>query len=154
MAAAFLGALMHVLAEKIKHRMPISHELLNLMSDWNLDNPIDISESSRYNSFSEVEAVAEKLLEDNSGFIRSKRMLSWRSNQPQHEQIPSDWHSALFRLLCLRYFERLSRLLASIGYRYLVIAFDECSQLNAKPLPDERSWEPGFYMTLIALQGS
>jgi hypothetical protein len=152
LAAAFLGALMHVLAEKIEHRMLSLRDPPHLMADWNLHNPINISESSRYKSFSEVEAMAEQLLKNNSGFIRSKRMRSWRLNQPQHDEIPSDWHSQLFRLLCLRDFERLSKLLKKIGLRYLLIAFDECSQLNAKPLPDERSWEPVFYMTLIALQ--
>jgi hypothetical protein len=121
------------------------------MRDWSLDNPTNVSESSRYKCFAKVEAMAEQLLLDEESSIKNLRMPSRFLNTERDPDAPLDWHTRLFRLLCLPHFQKLSLILKRNNTTYLVVAFDECSQLNAKE-PPPQAWEPHPYMTLIALQ--
>jgi hypothetical protein len=121
-----------VLAEKLKLRMGSDRTPRGWMTDWSFDNPMNISESSRYKCFAEVEAMAERILVDEESSIKAARMPSGTQGHPDTHPV---WHNKLFRLLCLSYFEKLAHVLRNHNAKYLVIAFDEFSQLKTMERP-------------------
>jgi hypothetical protein len=143
---------MHVLAEKLRPRISTGRSPKNWMADWNLDDPINIPESSRYKCFTEVETMAEELLSNELSAIENARMPS-RLTGSRSPPAAADWHGRLFSLLCRPYFEEVAIVLKTHNTNYLVVAFDECTQLNVKELPSgPKSWEPLWHMSLVALQ--
>jgi hypothetical protein len=141
---------MHVLAEKLRPRISTGGSPKDWMADWNLDDPINIPESSRYQCFTEVETMAEELLSKKLSDIEKARpsQLAGSRSPPA----AADWHGKLFSLLCRPYFDEVAVVLKT-HTNYLVVAFDECTQLNGKELPSgPKSWEPLWHMSLVALQ--
>jgi len=134
----------YVVGNKIKDRDPSTKDW---MADWRLENPIDITNSTRYKCFAEVEAKAEELLLKNQHEITTLR-------QPFNSN--SEWHIKLFRLLTQPYFDTLSIVMKERCIKYFVLAFDEHSQLNFNQTPLESGQPPARYplwgKSLIALR--
>jgi hypothetical protein len=130
---------MGVLAKKLKLQKPICRSPRDWMKDWSLADPFNIPESSRYKCFAEVQTMADKLLEDEDPLIKGTRLKSSRfSDTTQIQDSAAEWHSRLFRKLCLPHFEELALVFSERETKYIVIAFDECSQFP--------------HMSLVALQ--
>jgi len=150
LAAAFLGALMDVVAEKLEARDASVTSLKARMEDWRLDTPKYPTKSSRHRCFQQVRDKAEALLLRQDPSVENMRMKSPKpdGNAPS----PSLWHIELYKVFCSPYAQKLAEVLKAHEQRTFVIAFDECSYLG-KPTPDtipERS--PLWIMSLIALQ--
>jgi hypothetical protein len=140
---------MHVLAEQITLLEPTGLSPKQLMQKWELEDPIHITESSRFKCFQEVEAKAEALLSEEISAIERIRMPSRFLGQ-QNTDAPAQWHLRIFDLLCNSHFRRLSDLLNARNIKYLTIAFDECTLLNATA---SVSTPPSqWHMELVALQ--
>ncbi|KIM44785.1 hypothetical protein M413DRAFT_362557 [Hebeloma cylindrosporum] len=155
-AAAFLGALAHVVGSKIKARLDLDPLTKDWMGDWRLDSPTDIVNSSRYKCFIEVAVKAEELLRQNR-----EEIIAWRF--PSMIKGTSDsapnWHIKLFKHLTRPYFDELALVVkkcSGTAGKYFVFAFDECSQLNVhRPCPkpgEPPARDPLWGMSLIALQ--
>jgi len=146
---------MSVVADKLKARAT-SNTLEastgwdeGLMTDWELDNAIDVAQSSRYGSFAKVERLADEYLKTGKEAIQGLRLPSSRPHDYTRSVV--DWHCDLFSHFCLSSYQRFAGVLRELGQEYFVFAFDECTQLgNPAKLSADRIPQVG--MTLIALQ--
>ena len=111
MAAAFLGAVMAVVAEKIEARGDSAPQEVY---DWHLDSATNIDNSRRHIYFVEVAAGAEKLLLNNFKVIVEARV-SYEMQDIAADATDLDsapvWHKRLFKLLCHPSFEKFPRFL-------------------------------------------
>lgn len=156
LAAAFIGALMGVIARKLERRTAEGTSPKVWMKDWVLDTPTEVERSSRFQSFREVYAEAGTMLTTNMSVISNTRVQS-PSRAEKSPRTGRHYHEELYQILCLANAERLSRILSQQKCYKFVIAFDECSVLNfhdpTLAQNDEgpnrgSSWD----MSLIALQ--
>ena len=134
----------YVVGNKIKDQDPSTKDW---MADWRLESPVDITNSSQYRCFAEVEAKAEELLLNNQHEITTLR-------QPFNSS--SDWHIKLFELLTRPYFDTLSTVMKERSIKSFMLAFDEHSQLDVNQTPPELGqppiWYPVWGKSLIALR--
>jgi hypothetical protein len=114
-----------------------------------LDSATDIVNSRRHTYFSEVAAIAEKLLLINRKVIVETR---YKIQDIVADSSPVDsapvWHKRLFKLLCHPSFEKLSLILKKLHVKCFVLAIDECSELDSTQTYRAPPWS----MSLIALQ--
>jgi hypothetical protein len=138
LAAAFLGAVIAVVAEKLEARGDSAPPRGDWMSDWHLDSAIDIADTRRYTYFTEVAARADNLLLDNCKAIVDMRVsyefqdadVDATINDAVIESAPH-WHKKLFGMLCDPYFKKLSQILKKWDLKWFLLAIDECSDLNS-----------------------
>jgi hypothetical protein len=112
-----------------------------MMSDWRLDTPADVTNSSRYRCFAEVEDAANQLLSHSVKPLQDMR---------DAQSTVAAWHISLFKHFCSAPAIQLAQVLRQLGQERFVLAFDECSQLGInKPMSNLRESIMG--MSLIAL---
>ncbi|KAL0947273.1 hypothetical protein HGRIS_013395 [Hohenbuehelia grisea] len=146
LAGAFLGALFRVMDEKLKG----SGSLEAFNDEWTIQDPRELFESLRHETFGLVRTTAQALLVQNQQALMSARGIIPHDKQIGHTA--SEWHMKIHEILIQ---DAMSSLLAThqdmnLG-KFIVIAFDECTELNTF-LHNPRDPYPQRRMTLIALQ--
>lgn len=155
MAAAFLGALVGVIADRLDATH--SKSVQSGLSYGFPGNP----EAARREAFLEVVVDrADAALREHAAFLVEEReWIKSRENPPANgrpstyaERVKTsvpDWHRRLFHKLCRPAFERLSAKLAAAGEKRFFLALDECTTLGAA---EEDRGLPSRKISLIALQ--
>jgi hypothetical protein len=109
------------------------------MKDWQLNNPKDITDFSRYRCFLEISTKAEGLLVAERSNLGRLRLPTPKFGMQGVVDSRADWHHNLYHLLCLPYMKELAHVLRDQNQKYFVVAFDECSYVSRRPLWDIRS---------------
>ncbi|KAL0954555.1 hypothetical protein HGRIS_003519 [Hohenbuehelia grisea] len=127
LAAAFLGALFTVMAEKLEG----CEELSQFNAHWVIDKAADLEHSTRFKTFLEVEAKANKILESTS-WLELRKVHHFDAAGPNAEIVDFPaWHKSLFEACVRRPLETLdaTRIKHRLG-KYIIISLDECTQLS------------------------
>jgi hypothetical protein len=132
---------MDVVTTKLTPRIGSGLSLKDMMSDWVLDTPADVINSSRYRCFAEVANAANRRL--------SRSVEDLRRMQTESSTV-AGWHTLLFNHFCSAPATKLARVLKKLKQEYFVLAFDECSQLGIVE-PISPSPQSVLGMSLIAL---
>ncbi|KAL0955587.1 hypothetical protein HGRIS_001823 [Hohenbuehelia grisea] len=151
LAGAFLGGLFEVMNEKLNKLK--TNSLGEFNAEWSIQDPTKIYESTRHETFVQVRDAAKNLLERHETALLAARAIIPKKEQTEHS--PPEWHEEIHEILIR---DRLASLLATHQKlnlwqsRLLVIAFDECTELNQLKGSDGNNSYPQKSMSLIALQ--
>lgn len=150
LAAAFLGALVAIVADTLPSRNRRNPRAL--LNAWELDTPNLPKESTRHKNFIAVCALAkQKLSAAKEAVINLRATITLKSSISTTEtpRVTVDWYADLYDLFCDQTFKAFAGELRKNGHNFFLIAFDECTALN---MGDPKIRSPKYHMSLIALQ--
>jgi hypothetical protein len=144
--AAFFGSLYEYLLTYMKGQ-PADADVSSLTACFSPDlkDPYRPESSTRHHSFTEVAKNAETLLKKMSADPDKAVDIKPREGELRN---PSEQFNRLYSYFCEGPTAKLAEHLVSRGQKVMVIAFDECSNLNIKN-PRKRSF-PDQYMSLVS----